>query len=35
VLLEVTGREDGDDEADVENKIKIKTADGRTWSKEA
>jgi hypothetical protein len=32
-LLEITGRENGDEEAGVENKIKTKIEDGRTWSK--
>ena len=33
MLLEITGREEGDDEADVENEIKTKIADKKTWPK--
>jgi len=32
-MLEITGRENGDEEAGVENKIKTKIADISTWSK--
>lgn len=32
-MLDITGTEDGDEEAVVENKIKTKSADDRNWSK--
>jgi len=32
-LLDITGTEDGDEEAVVKNKIKTKSADSRNWSK--